>query len=216
MAEETGQALKVFRSRFPPKIVERVIQLIGASWVDLRCASRIPAIAKGSEKPLRAFGINAQSWSTAQMYILSASQEDKDRMWHSVSCTAVYGEDVGELIQQIRTALKARLNSPTDEDLLRDLEALDEDRQPVVLGLREPGIDEAMLSQLRDEFPRVTFFLYAGGTTTEGTSLSPSLFEPLFPQLFEIEEATVLAQYDKFYRKNRLRPEADARFPHGL
>jgi hypothetical protein len=117
--------------------VERMIDLIAASWVDLRCAGRIPAIAKGDEEPLRAFGINAQSWDTAQMYIVSASQEDEDETWYPTSCTAVYGEDVGELIQQVRTALKNRLGSPTDEDLLLDLEALDEDRQPVVLGLRE-------------------------------------------------------------------------------
>jgi len=221
MSKEVREALKTLRPHIPEETratnVAEIIDLIAATWVDLRCSGRIPPIAKGEEEPLRAFGINARDQRVVNMYVLSASQEDKEGTWYLISCGGDLGEDlVGDLIRRVRSALRFRLNVVSDEDLNRELEVLDKDGQPVIVGLERPGITEAVLGRLRSELPHVTFFLYRGETNREGEPLSPSMFEPLVPELLEIDEATFLQQYQEFNIICKDRSLGGERFPHGL
>jgi hypothetical protein len=177
-----------------------MIELIASSWVDLRCVGRIPGIAKGKE-PVRAFGLNATRWDAARMYVIGASHDDPSGTWYDVSCTGIFGEDIEELIEEIRGALVKRL--VPDGDLLKELKALDLTGQPVIVGLDGNGLDDKVLTRLREEFPHVTFFLMTG----EAPPLSPAFVEQLFPPLLEGDETSFLEQYEIFEPAVRYRPK---------
>lgn len=204
------RALQVLRPELPAAQqtdkMRRLIDRIASSWVDLRCVGRIPRIAKGKE-PVRAFGINVTRWDTARMYVVCASHEDADDQWRAQSCPGVFGEDFPEaLVREVREVLKNLMNSPSEEELAEDLKAYHEAEQPVIVGLERHGIDDAVLSRLRSEFPHVTFFLMMGPKIEAGAPLSDALVEMLFPRLLEKEEETFQKQYQTFERALRYRP----------
>lgn len=176
-----------------------MIELVASSWVDLRCVGRIPGIAKGKE-PVRAFGLNATRWDAARMYVISARHGDLVP-WYDVSCTGIFGEDVEELVEEIRGTLVKRLMP--DGDLLKELKALDLTGQPVIVGLDGNGMDGKVLTRLREEFPHVTFFLMTG----EAPPLSQAFAEQLFPPLLEGDEKSFLEQYEIFEPAVRYRPK---------
>jgi hypothetical protein len=199
-------ALLAVRSHLPSsegsKRMKTIIELIASSWVDLRCVGRIPGIAKGKE-PVRAFGLNATQWDAAHMYVVSASHDDAAGTWYAAPCTGIFGENVEELIDEVRRVLIAKLTT-TPDDLAMDLEVLDATGQPVIVGLDGNGIDEKILTRLRQELPHVTFFLMTG-TAEAPLPWSKDLVELLFPSLLEGDETSFLNQYEFFERAVRLR-----------
>lgn len=196
-------ALLAMHDYIPPadraERMSTMIELVASSWVDLRCVGRIPGIAKGKE-PVRAFGLNATRWDAARMYVISARHGDLVP-WYDVSCTGIFGEDVEELVEEIRGALVKRLMP--EGDLLKELKALGQTGQPVIVGLDGNGMDDKVLTRLRDEFPHVTFFLMTG----EAPPLSPTFAEQLFPPLLEGDEKSFLEQYEIFEPAVRYRPK---------
>jgi hypothetical protein len=198
MTREAARALLTVRPEVPAsdrrERTERMVELIASSWVDLRCVGRIPAIAKGQES-VRAFSLNATQWDVARMYVVGASHDDPPDTWHDAPCTGVFGENVEELIEEVRGVLIQKLASSADK-LLQDLAAFHFSEQPVIVGLDGQGLDEKILNRLRQEFPHVTFFLMTGAETVP--SLSKDLVELLFPSLLEGDEASFLKQYNVF------------------
>jgi hypothetical protein len=200
--------LLVLRPEFPVtervEKVDRLIELVASSWVDLRCVGRIPEIAKGKLEPhLRAIGLNVSRWDAAKLYIASASHDDPLGTWKMTSCTGTFS-DLDELIHQVRESLRLLLTAFSDEDLVADLKAFDKSGQPVIVGLTRAGLDDTALARLRQEFPHVTFFLMMGSEDA-GVPLSPSQVEMLFPPLQEGEESLYLEKYDDFNRAVRFK-----------
>jgi hypothetical protein len=185
--------------------VQKMIELVASSWVDLRCVGRIPSIAKG-KTAVRAFSVNACQWDAARMYVVCASADDPEGTWYVASCTGIVGEDDSELAGEIRRALVQKLSS-TDEDLVSDLEALNTSEQPVIVGLDRAGVTDEVLTRLRDreEFRHVCFFLLTGAQSEPGPPLSPAVVEMLFPGLLAGEETAFLDKYDHFRRSVRVR-----------
>jgi hypothetical protein len=202
------QALLAVRGYIPAsERAERtstMIELIASSWVDLRCVGRIPGIAKGKE-PVRAFGLNATQWDAARMYVVGASQEDPAGTWYDAPCTGVFGEDAEELIEEVRRVLIEKLTTTRDE-LPRDLKAFNDTGQAVIVGLDGNGMNEKILTRLRDELPHVTFFLMTGAAGA-APPLSKDFVELLFPPLLEGDEAYFLEQYQIFEPAVRFRPK---------
>ena len=205
--EKASKAILAVRPDFPlaerSERIQKVVELVASSWVDLRCLDRIPKIAKGKEP--RAFGINADYLNTAQMYLVCASQDDDD--WYTASCNSICGEDKTELKRAIRASLLERLGSPTDEELKEDLKALNKSGQPVIVVLNGAGVTDDLLRWLSEEFQYVTFFLLMGHPAIKvGAPLSSSIVEMLVPHLIEGEEDYFRDQYDFLERSVRFRP----------
>lgn len=205
MTVEAARALLAVRQGIPlserAERTKTMTEIIASSWVDLRCVGRIPGIAKGQE-PVRAFGLNATQWDVARMYVVGASHDDPAGTWYEAPCTGVFGENVEELIGEVRRVLVEKLTVSQDE-LLAELQALDLTGQPVIVGLDGNGVDEKILIRLRQELPYVTFFLMTG--TVQAAPWREDLVELLFPSLLEGDEASFLKQYKVFEPAVRFR-----------
>ncbi len=201
-------ALLIVRQHLPlaerAQRMEWMIDLVASSWVDPRSVARLAERVK-APPPTRAVGINGRRTWTAKMYTLSASRDSRIE-WHLASCDSIFGEDAVETLKEkLRRALMAELKSRSVDDLREDLAALEEPpQQPVLVAFHYAGITRAVLTELRQEFPTVTFVVLTG-EVTEGASLDDATLELLIPRLYAGDEDACFNQYDRFERKVRIR-----------
>jgi hypothetical protein len=201
-------ALLIVRQHLPmaerAQRMELMIDLVASSWVDPRSVARLAERVK-APPPTRAVGINGRRTWTAKMYTLSASRDSRIE-WHLASCDGVFGEDAVETLKEkLRRALMAELKSRSADDLREDLAALEEPpQQPVLVAFHHAGITRTVLTELRNEFPTVTFVVLTG-EIAEGVALDDATLELLIPRLYAGDEDACFNQYDRFERKVRIR-----------
>ena len=186
--------------------VETMIDLVASSWVDPRSVARLAERAQAAPAG-RAVGINGRRTWTAKMYTLSASRDSELGEWPLATCDAVFGEDAVETLKEkLRRALMTELKSPNVDELRKDLAAFEDilPQQPVLVAFHHAGITRAVLAELRNEFPTVTFVVLTG-EIAEGASLDDATLELLIPRLYTGDEDACFSQYDSFERKVRVR-----------
>lgn len=189
--------------------VNRVLRLVASAWVDPRSFDRLPRIAKGEEK-IAAVGLNASHELTAEMYLVSASCGDPEDTWRWAPCNDVVAADslpqvIRKLGDSVERTIASLLKCEPDE-VAAELELLNSILpQPVIVFLRADGMNDEILTALRDRFKHVTFFLLLGKGAAAGPRLSAEMFEILFPELAPDDESHFLDKYKKFEATVRVR-----------
>jgi TIR domain len=174
--------------------LERVLDLVAPSWVDLCAAHCLAATAaRQVEKP--ALWLNAKSDWAARMFIRRASGRPPRTDWPSVPLAAVVDDDGAEgLAAQLRKALSEKLRlvpdalAGDDDEQLDDLlESHQRDGRPIFVVARHSAGLAMNLDRLKALFPALTF-LVLGGQEEAGEDL-PAGFVPIVPPLIPGEEA---------------------------
>lgn len=200
--EAAGPALKAIRRYLPETVradrMRRIVELVASSWVDARSAARLAKLMDEEQKD-RSVGVNGRRTWTAKMYVHSARGESR-ATWYFVPCNGIFGEEAVETLKRnLREALVHEIEpEPRDaEGLLKDLAAFERAKDPVVVAFHHTRITRPLLTELRQEFPSVIFFVLTGG------ALPPSeeaTLEALIPQLEPGDEDASFDRYDELER----------------
>lgn len=178
--ELAARGVRVFRSRLRGvATLEEVMTLIATSWVDCRSAA---AIGKAEKHP-GLLAINGADPRTAWLYVVGACDYPVGDSWRVAQVDGVVGGGgVEELKQLVRSALARRLGvTPTQVgETVRDIT---EEGEPVFVTLPLSGMNLAALTDLRAEFPGVTFFFLTGSELPPDELARQAGIEVLHPLL---------------------------------
>jgi len=187
-----------------PTAIDRILEIIAPSWVDICAARWIAACASPSERRPAAV-INATTKFAAEMYVRRASCRPPKTMWRVIPVTAVCGELVFEdLATEIYAALLASFSTSLIDDpfaaapeaqLLGVLKELSRRGRPVVIVLRlPPGVAE-LLPQLQERFPQLTFLFLSGKDLPDPAACPETLLRRVEPALPDGREITACVEY---------------------
>lgn len=189
------RGVRVFRSRLKDaKALEEVMTLIATSWVDCRSTA---AIGKVMNQP-GLLALNGDNPRTAWLYVVAACNAPVGDSWRVAQVDGVVGGGgVEELKHLVRSVLARRLgvDSMDVAEILRDITEAGED--PVFVALPLSGMNLAALTDLRAEFPGVTFFFLTGGELPPDELARQAGIEVLHPLLEPGIEQPFWLLYDK-------------------
>jgi hypothetical protein len=168
--------------------LDDMISLIGASWIDLPTAGKLPRAGLDPTGP-RALTIKAKEQLIGQMYVVRASAAYAARSpvesWPYAAIDNVVTEPALEDLKwKIRERLKDTLNaaSSEDEDIQHVLAQYEQAKEPVFLALPSSVVTPGSLSQLQKDFRTVTFLVLSGRAATLPNWLRSSGWEILDAQ----------------------------------
>lgn len=168
--------------------VKDLVELIAPSWVDPGMAGLIPKVAKG-ERGRRALAVNGTIEFTAKMFVRRACCRAPRWSWPIVSVTAAWDERPAESLRaEITAALKSKLLDADASDahlhkILERRETQGSLNEPIFVMFPKPVPPPEVLSELRQAFPTVTFFLLTGEQLPETGDAEEGYFQPLSPGL---------------------------------
>ncbi|QSQ17926.1 toll/interleukin-1 receptor domain-containing protein [Myxococcus landrumensis] len=158
--EKATLGVRVFRSRLPGvATLEEVMTLIATSWVDCRSSSEIGKCEAKSGM----LALNGDDSRTAWLYVVGACDMPVNDSWRVVKVDGVVGDGgLDELKRMVRSALAFKLNVPPEkvDETVRDLI---ESQDPVFVTMRLSVLTQTTLTELRAEFPDITFFFLTSG-----------------------------------------------------
>jgi hypothetical protein len=201
MEGATGAVLRLQQGMRDDRAVERMLRLIGSSWVDFRSTERIPLIARDPEGP-RAMAVNASDAETARLYMVCAASNDSRShdigvvdQWFLAPALDVGGEAmVDNLVPRIHRSVAYALGG-IPENTVQDVLDMLFPYKPVLVALPHgKWLTVKILAELRERIPGVTFFLLTGGQP-DAEVLREAQVEVLVPELREGDEDAVLKAY---------------------
>lgn len=187
------KGVRVFRLRVKDALDE-VMTLIATSWVDCRSTA---TIGKVKNQP-GLLAINGDNPRTAGLYVVAACDYPVGDSWRVAQVDGVVGgEGIEELKQLVRSALARRLGcAPTEVgETVRDL--IETEADPLFVTLPLSGMNQASLTDLRAEFPEITFFFLAGSELPPDELARQAGLEILQPLLEPGIEQPFWLLYDK-------------------
>jgi hypothetical protein len=188
-----------------PGAVDRILEIIAPSWVDLSAARWIAVCAKLVDRRPGAV-INAETRFAAEMYVRRATCLPPKTMWRVVPITAVCGEIAFEdLATEIHAALLTELQpnlladdfgADPDSQLTALLQKLNSLGRPVVIVMRLPGDAAELVPKLQERFPFLIFLFLSGKELPDAAGWPETLLRRVEPKLLAGRESSARTDYE--------------------
>jgi hypothetical protein len=183
--------------------MEEMVNLVAASWINPKALTLLPEVSQAISG--RAVALNAEYQDTAEIYHLAAS--GGDLTWHFIrSGPDAKGngnsEPIGSRAEEIRELVEQDLCAHlhcTKETLQQELE--DYAAHTFVVGIAAEGFTDALIEELQQSFPLVTFFFITGSHAPPAAAVERRLITRITPDLVKLEEEE-LKSNRSFLKKN--------------
>jgi hypothetical protein len=203
MSDPCATAINYFReapaTKFPRENLQPIGDHVAAAWVDLK-AELIPLNAKSAApKPML---LNAAKFRTAMTYMNAARHLISPYLLYDiVEPPAVIPEQLtaADHEEQILTSVRKELVTKygSEARMLRALDSATRLGKGVIVVLHEEALTPTVLPRLRNEFPKVAFFVLGGPRRGAIVGVNDNLV--ITPELADEDESRFLERYETFH-----------------
>ncbi len=177
------EALKILAPYLDRNAGNKMVTILTSLWVDEHAVKQIPEISK---RPLaqRTIRVNGIKPDTGKMYILRACRKIPGWTVLRITNEGWAEQQFGALVREIRAAYTQAIGGSTayeDADIDSDLEDPPEN-DPLFVVIPK-GLDNEILSQLRQKYPGITFFIITEDIPSNLEELQRNYIEFLRPPL---------------------------------